>query len=64
MAVPDWTGTGVEERSVSALFWPGFGARAEPSSFMSNSLYSLDRIREREEPRDVLGDSVFRILEL
>lgn len=33
-------------------------------SFIPYSLDSLERVRGKEDPREVFGDSVFRVLEL
>lgn len=63
MLVPDGIGGGGGGRSELVLLWAALGGMGL-LSFIPYSLDSLERGRGREEPRDVLGDSVFSVLEL
>lgn len=62
--VPDGRGGGGGGRSELVLLWAALGGTGALLSFIPYSLDSLERGRGSEEPRDVLGDSVFRVLEL
>lgn len=59
--VPDGIGGGGGGRSELVLLWAALGGLL---SFIPYSLDSLERGRGREDPREVLGDSVFSVLEL
>lgn len=63
MCVPDGRGGGGGgggDRSVLVL--PG--ATGPGRSFIPYSLDSLERVRGKDEPREVLGESLLRVLEL
>lgn len=62
--VPDGIGGGRGGRSELVLLWAALGGMGGLLSFIPYSLDSLERGRGREDPREVLGDSVFRVLEL
>lgn len=62
--VPDGIGGGGGGRSELVLLWAALGGMGGLLSFIPYSLDSLERGRGREDPREVLGDSVFRVLEL
>lgn len=66
-SVPGGAGGGGGGRSeLVVLLWAavGGGLGGGPLSFIPNSLDSLERVRGSEDPREALGDSVFRVLEL
>lgn len=63
-SVPDGRGGGGGGRSELVLLWTALGGFGGPLSFIPYSLDSLERVRGREDPREALGDSVFRVLEL
>lgn len=46
------------------LVLPGAGATGPGRSFIPYSLDSLERVRGKDEPREVLGESLLRVLEL
>lgn len=49
---------------VLVLLWIVLERGDVAESFIPYSLDSLERVRGREDPREVFGDSVFRVLEL
>lgn len=55
-------GRGGGDRRVLVL--PGAMATGLGKSFIPHSLDSLERVLGKDEPREVLGESVLRILEL
>lgn len=61
--VPDGIGGG-GGRSELVLLGAALGGWGGLLSFIPYSLDSLERGRGSEDPRDVLGDSVFSVLEL
>lgn len=63
-SVPDGIGGGGGGRSELVLLWTALGGVVGLLSFIPYSLDSLERVRGREDPREALGDSVFRVLEL
>lgn len=63
-SVPDGIGGGGGGRSELVLLWAALGGLGGPLSFIPYSLDSLESVRGREDPREALGDSVFRVLEL
>lgn len=63
VSVPDGIGGGGGGSRLEVLLGAGFGVLVG-TSFIPNSLDSLERVLGREDPRDALGDSVFRVLEL
>lgn len=63
-SVPDGIGGGGGGRSELVLLWAALGGLGIPLSFIPYSLDSLERVRGREDPREVFGDSVFRVFEL
>lgn len=65
-SVPGGAGGGGGGRSeLVVLLWAAVGGMGGgPLSFIPNSLDSLERVRGSEDPREALGDSVFRVLEL
>lgn len=64
LAVPDGRGGGGGGRRELVLLWAAFGGMGGLLSFIPYNLDSLERVRGREDPREALGDSVFRVLEL
>lgn len=62
--VPDGIGGGGGGRSELVLLWTALGGMGGLLSFIPYSLDSLERVRGREDPREVLGDSVFSVFEL
>lgn len=63
-SVPDGIGGGRGGRSELVLLWTALGGFVGLLSFIPYSLDSLERVRGREDPREALGDSVLRVLEL
>ena len=66
VCVPEGRGGGGGGWRVLVLPWAAEGGLGGSvgSSLIPNSLDSLERVRGSEDPREALGDSVFRFLEL
>lgn len=60
--VPEGRGGGGGDRSVLVL--PGAMATEPGRSLIPYSLDSLERVRGKDAPREVLGESLLRVLEL
>lgn len=61
LSIPDGIGGSGGGRSELVWLWTALGG---PLSFIPYSFDSLESERGSEDPREALGDSVFRVLEL
>lgn len=62
--IPDGIGGGGGGRSELVLLWTALEGLGRPLSFIPYSLDSFEKVRGSEDPREALGDSVFKVLEL